>query len=114
MSVALNSAAAGWLAQDPPDPPQGPEFGGSSPIGLVVILLLAVALTFLIKSMNKHLRKVPRSFDSTDQPQADKKHADQERSAGAEGAASGDSGTASATNGAGATNGEQGRSGDPN
>jgi hypothetical protein len=52
-----------WLAQDPPAPPQGPEFGGSSPVGLVVILALAVALVFLIRSMNKHLRKVPASFD---------------------------------------------------
>jgi hypothetical protein len=31
----------------------------AGPIGLVVILCLAVALIFLIRSMNKHLRKVP-------------------------------------------------------
>jgi hypothetical protein len=42
---------------------QGPEFGGSSPIGLVVVLALALVLILLIRSMNKHLRKVPKSFD---------------------------------------------------
>jgi hypothetical protein len=42
---------------------QGEEFGKSSPVGLVVILLFAVAVVFLIRSMNKHLRRVPESFD---------------------------------------------------
>jgi hypothetical protein len=52
------------LNQDPgPPPSQGPEFGGSSPIGLVVTLVLLIALVFLIKSMNKHLGKLPTSFD---------------------------------------------------
>jgi hypothetical protein len=51
------------LGQDPDPPAQGPEFGGSSPIGLVVTLLMLVALIFLIRSMNKHLRKVPPSFE---------------------------------------------------
>jgi hypothetical protein len=35
----------------------------ASPIALVVILFLAVALVLLIRSMNKHLRRVPASFD---------------------------------------------------
>jgi hypothetical protein len=52
------------LGQDPDPPAQGPEFGGSSPIGLVVTLLMLVALIFLIRSMNKHLRKVPPSFET--------------------------------------------------
>lgn len=50
------------LSQQEP-PPNAPEFGGSSPIGLVVIVLLFIAMFFLIRSMNKHLRKVPASFD---------------------------------------------------
>ena len=54
------------LGQDPPAPVQGPEFGGSSPIGLVVTLFMLIALVFLIRSMNKHLRKVPPSFDPPD------------------------------------------------
>jgi len=55
------------LGQDEAPPAQGPEFGGSSPIGLVVTLLMLVALIFLIRSMNKHLRKVPASFDPAEQ-----------------------------------------------
>lgn len=62
----LSLAVVGWLGQAP-KPPQGPEFGGSSPIGLVVVLLLALALALLIRSMNKHLRKVPKSFDDADE-----------------------------------------------
>jgi hypothetical protein len=38
----------------------------ASPIGLVVILLLLVALVFLVRSMNKHLRKVPSSFSRSE------------------------------------------------
>jgi hypothetical protein len=34
----------------------------ASPIALVLVLLLLVALIFLVRSMNKHLRKVPSSF----------------------------------------------------
>jgi uncharacterized protein HemY len=39
----------------------------ASPIALVVILLLLVALVFLIRSMNKHLRRVPSSFSRSEQ-----------------------------------------------
>jgi hypothetical protein len=63
MTVTL--ALARWLGQEPKPP--GPEFGGSSPIGLVVVLLLACALALLIRSMNKHLRKVPKSFNGADE-----------------------------------------------
>ena len=38
----------------------------ASPIALVVILLLLVALVFLVRSMNKHLRKVPGSFSRSE------------------------------------------------
>jgi len=54
------------LSQQEP-PPNAPEFGGSSPIGLVVIVLLFIAMFFLIRSMNTHLRKVPASFDQPDE-----------------------------------------------
>jgi hypothetical protein len=53
-----------FVAQDPAPPPgQGPEFGEASPLGLVVIILLGIALVFLIRSMTKHLRRVPASFE---------------------------------------------------
>jgi hypothetical protein len=52
------------LAQNPEPPAdKGEEFGKASPIGLVVILVLLIATGFLIRSMTKHLRRVPASFD---------------------------------------------------
>lgn len=57
-----------FLAQQQP-PPNAPEFGGSSPIGLVVILALFVVTFLLVRSMNTHLKKVPESFD---EPAADR------------------------------------------
>jgi hypothetical protein len=56
------------LAQTPTPTPgdeggQGEDFGKSSPVGFVVLLLFFVAVIFLIRSMNKHLRRVPESFD---------------------------------------------------
>ena len=51
-------------AQPPaPGSDRGEEFGKTSPIALVVILLLAIATVVLIRSMTKQLRKVPESFD---------------------------------------------------
>jgi hypothetical protein len=62
---AVGGAAPGLvLAQDPAPPPgEGPEFGKASPVALVVIVLLGLATVFLIRSMTKHLRRVPASFD---------------------------------------------------
>jgi hypothetical protein len=62
------------LAQNPEPPAdKGEEFGKASPIGLVVILLLLIATVFLVRSMTKHLRRVPASFDppATDTPPVD-------------------------------------------
>jgi hypothetical protein len=44
----------------------------ASPIALVVILLLVVALVVLIRSMNRHLRKVPGDFSRTGTPPEDR------------------------------------------
>jgi hypothetical protein len=37
--------------------------GVAGPVGLLIIVLLGVALVFLIRSMNKHLKRIPESFD---------------------------------------------------
>jgi hypothetical protein len=42
--------------------------GKGSPIGLFVVLVLCVAVYFLYRSMSKHLRRVPPSFDPPDPP----------------------------------------------
>ena len=41
----------------------GPDFGKASPFGLLVVVLLLVSLVLLVRSMNRHLRKLPESFD---------------------------------------------------
>ncbi|MBA2470992.1 MAG: hypothetical protein DLM61_04395 [Pseudonocardiales bacterium] len=47
-----------------PDPGgQGEDFGKAAPVGLVVLLLFFLAVALLVRSMNKHLRRVPESFD---------------------------------------------------
>ena len=39
--------------------------GIAGPLALLIILLLAVATVLLIRSMNKHLRRLPDSFPAT-------------------------------------------------
>ncbi|MDT5222787.1 MAG: hypothetical protein QOG19_194, partial [Mycobacterium sp.] len=41
----------------------GPDFGKASPIGLLVVVALVIATVFLVRSMNRQLKKVPESFD---------------------------------------------------
>lgn len=41
----------------------GPDFGKASPFGLIVVVLLLIAVFLLVWSMNKHLRRLPKSFD---------------------------------------------------
>jgi hypothetical protein len=48
----------------------GPDFGKASPVGLLVIVLLVIATLLLLRSMNRQLRKVPKSFDR-DNPEPD-------------------------------------------
>jgi hypothetical protein len=51
---------------------QGEDFGKSSPVGLLVLLLFFIAVAFLVRSMTKHLKRVPASFDKPeDEPEAE-------------------------------------------
>lgn len=50
--------------------PEGPEFGKASPLGLLIIIVLLVATALLIRSMNKQLKKLPKTFDA-EHPEAD-------------------------------------------
>jgi hypothetical protein len=43
------------------------DVGTAGPTGLAVIVLLLIAAALLVKSMSRHLKKVPRSFDPEDQ-----------------------------------------------
>jgi len=58
-ALATTAFATGPLA--------GPESDKAGPLGLLVILLLGVATVLLVRSMNRHLRKVPPSFDRSGQ-----------------------------------------------
>ena len=52
-------------------PNRGPDYGKASPIGLLVVALLLIGLFVLLRSMNRHLKKVPPSFDAaTDPPES--------------------------------------------
>ena len=66
--------AIGLLADDAPRD-TGPDFGKASPFGLVIVVLLLIGTFLLVWSMNRHLRKLPKSFDQTepDQPTEDHK-----------------------------------------
>ena len=55
-------AAIAVLADDTPRR-TGPDFGKASPLGLLVVVLLLIATFFLVRSMNRHLNKLPGSFD---------------------------------------------------
>lgn len=51
------------VVDDPPldvDPStgKGPEWGKASPVGLLIILLLAIATFFLLRSMTRRLKRV--------------------------------------------------------
>jgi hypothetical protein len=53
----------GVLAQDEPRQ-TGPDFGKASPFGLIVVVLLLIGTFALVWSMNRHLRRLPESFDT--------------------------------------------------
>lgn len=81
MSAPLAPLVDAWagtatLAQQPAPPPadpggQGEDFGKSSPVALVVLLLFFLAVALLVRSMNKHLRRVPESFDRPEERRDD-------------------------------------------
>lgn len=65
----LLDTAMFFLADDAPRN-TGPDFGKASPFGLLVIVLLLVGTFLLVRSMNRHLAKLPESFDP-DNPRPD-------------------------------------------
>lgn len=63
-------AFVGALADGAPQH-TGPDFGKASPIGLLIVVLLLIATLFLLRSMTKQLKKVPKSFDPEPDQAAD-------------------------------------------
>jgi hypothetical protein len=60
--AAIRGLNAGWPADTPPHN-SGPDFGKAGPFGLLVVVLLLIGVLFLVRSMNRHLRNLPDSFD---------------------------------------------------
>lgn len=56
-------AAVTVLAEEAPPRNTGPDFGKASPFGLLVVVLLLVGTFALVWSMNRHLKRLPESFD---------------------------------------------------
>ncbi|WP_433871403.1 hypothetical protein [Saccharopolyspora sp. CA-218241] len=42
---------------------QGQDFGKSSPVGLLLLVVFGIAVVLLVRSMTKHLKKLPVAFD---------------------------------------------------
>jgi hypothetical protein len=42
------------------------DVGKAGPLGLLLVVLLLIAVALLVRSMSKHLKKLPRSFDPED------------------------------------------------
>ncbi|WP_158888635.1 hypothetical protein [Amycolatopsis anabasis] len=66
LTIGLNKAAI-VLAQQPGNGGdkggQGEDFGKSSPLGLLILILFLIAVALLVRSMTKHLKRVPATFD---------------------------------------------------
>jgi hypothetical protein len=58
----LHLVALALLAEEGPHN-SGPDFGKASPFGLLLVVLLLISVVFLVRSMNRHLKKLPESFD---------------------------------------------------
>jgi hypothetical protein len=69
----VNYLLVTFLADDAPRD-TGPDFGKASPFGLVIIVLLLIGTFALVWSMNRHLRKLPKSFDSEPDRPLDEDH----------------------------------------
>jgi hypothetical protein len=59
----------GLLADQAPKD-TGPDFGKASPFGLLIVVLLLIGTFFLVRSMNRHLKRLPESFDR-ENPESD-------------------------------------------
>lgn len=44
----------------------GPDFGKASPVGLLIVVLLFIGIVGLVWSMNRHLKRLPATFDPSE------------------------------------------------
>ena len=79
LMTAVHALAAAPPADIDPTTGKGAEFGKAAPVGLLVILLMCVATFFLLRSMNRNMRKVPKSFGGIAEPGAQPVEAERDR-----------------------------------
>lgn len=60
----INDALIVLVAEGPKN--TGPDFGKASPVGLLIVVLLLIAVFALVWSMNRHLKKARAHFDAQD------------------------------------------------
>jgi hypothetical protein len=60
--VVLAAAPAG----PSPSPDDASDVGTAGPTGLALTVVLLIAVALLVRSMSKHLKRIPRSFDPQD------------------------------------------------
>ena len=53
------------------------DTGKGSPIGIFVVLLLVIAVYFLYRSLSRHIRNLPESFDEPAAPAPEETPAEQ-------------------------------------
>lgn len=64
LAAPVAGTVAVVLAQQPDNGGQGDDAGKASPVGLVLLILFLIAVVLLVRSMTKHLKRVPASFDT--------------------------------------------------
>jgi hypothetical protein len=47
---------------------EGGVTGSAGPLGLLIVLLLAISTVLLIRNMNKRLKRLPTSFEEPSRP----------------------------------------------
>ncbi len=62
-TVAVVLAQPDFPGGEPPNGGQGADFGKSTPVGLLLLIVLLIGVAFLIRSMSKHIRRLPGNFD---------------------------------------------------
>ncbi|EME63887.1 hypothetical protein [Amycolatopsis decaplanina] len=65
-AVVPVTVSSQFLAQQPGNGDnggQGEDFGKSSPVGFLILILFLIAVALLVRSMTKHLKRLPETFD---------------------------------------------------
>lgn len=72
VDLGLPASTVTVVAQEPAPPPgKGAEFGKASPVALVLMIVMGLAVVLLIASMSKRIKRLPATFDKPAEPGAE-------------------------------------------